>query len=399
MRTHNGWRFALAIGAIAIGELGCAAAPKGVRRLFDEAGLDAFIEAKRVEGGMVGLGAAIVVDGKLLWAKGYGAADREASKPFTADTVMNIGSISKTFTGVALMRAVEEGKLSLDDDVSLHLPFSVRNPRFPDDPITLRQLATHTSGIVDRDEVYETAYHPGGDSPVALGDFLRDVFTPAGRHASPDNFLDAKPGSSREYSNIGAALAGYVVERVTGLTLQELAKRQIFGPLKMRHTAWSLREVDPAQHARLYEIEGGVTREIPLYGLVTYPDGGVRTSVADLARFFLALLNRGEFEGARILRRESVAEMLRFQYTPDHHPDNVVLAEKNSGIFWSTKMDVTLIGHGGSDPGIKTEMLADLDGKVGMILFTNTGLAEKGQKGFSEILKELMRQGRAAHSP
>ena len=154
MRTRRGWRLGLAIGALVFGELGCAAAPKAS---FIDSTLDDFIEAKRLEAGMVGLGAAIVVDGKLIWAKGYGAADREASKPFTADTVMNIGSISKTFTGVALMRAVEEGKLSLDDDVSMHLPFPVRNPRFPDDPITLRQLATHTSGIVDRDAVYETA--------------------------------------------------------------------------------------------------------------------------------------------------------------------------------------------------------------------------------------------------
>jgi CubicO group peptidase (beta-lactamase class C family) len=372
-----------------------------IGHLADEAELDAFIGAKRREGGFVGLGAAILVDGKLVWAKGYGTADRATWRPFTPDTVMNIGSISKTFTGVALMRAVEDGKLALDDDVDLHLPFTVRNPRFPDQKITLRQLATHTSGIVDREAVYETAYQTGGDSPIALGDFLRDYFSRAGAHWSADNFLDAEPGTNREYSNIGAALAGYAVERATGMTLQELAKRQIFEPLGMKNSTWSLADTDLTRHTKLYELDGAgtrrVAREIPLYGLLTYPDGGVRTSVADLSRFFLALLNGGAFDGARILRKESTAEMLRFQYTAEHKPENVALNEKNSGIFWSTKMDVTLIGHGGSDPGIKTEMLATLDGKVGTILFTNTSVDDRSGGAFVAILRQLLERGRAMH--
>jgi CubicO group peptidase (beta-lactamase class C family) len=370
-----------------------------IGRLPDEAALDALIAAKRNEAGLVGLGAAVLVDGKLVWAKGYGTADRATWRPFTPDTVMNIGSISKTVTGVALMQAVEDGKLALDEDVSVYLPFRVRNPRFPDDKITLRQLATHTSGIVDREAVYDTAYHQGGDSPVALGDFLRDYFSAEGRHWSADNYLDAKPGSNREYSNIGAALAGYAVERVTGKTLPELAKLRIFGPLGMTNSTWSLAETDLTRHTKLYEVAASgsrrTAREIQLYGLATYPDGGVRTSVADLSRFFLALLNGGEFAGARILRPETTAEMLRFQYTAEHKPDNVELNEKNSGIFWSTKMDVTLIGHGGSDPGIKTEMLARLDGKVGVILFTNTNVDDRAAGAFVGILRELFARGDA----
>ena len=406
------------IGALATTGFTCAAAPvralpasaddtatATIGGLPDEAALDAFIEAKRRDAGWVGLGAAIVVDGRVAWTRGYGFSDRDAEKPFTPDTVMNIGSISKTFTGVALMQAVEVGKLSLDEDVGRYLPFPVRNPRFPGDKITLRQLATHTSGIVDREAVYDTAYHQGGDSPVPLGDFLHDVFAPGGRHVSPENFLDARPGSNREYSNIGAALAGYAVERATGLSLPELGKRRIFQPLKMTRTAWSLRDVDLAQHARLYEPEESAgkeastqevhVRQIPLYGITTYPDGGVRTSVADLSRFFLALLTGGEFEGGRILEPASVAEMLRFHYTPENKPENVVLAEKNSGIFWSTKLDVTFIGHGGSDPGLKTEMLADLDGKVGMILFTNTGVDDRNMRAYYDVAFELMKRGRA----
>ncbi len=98
------------------------------------------------EAGIMGLGAAIIVDKKVLWMKGYGFADKEHAVPFTSDTVMNIASISKTFTGVALIRAVQEGKLALDEDISTYLPFKISNPHHPNDKITLRQLATHTSG-------------------------------------------------------------------------------------------------------------------------------------------------------------------------------------------------------------------------------------------------------------
>ena len=127
------------------------------------------------EAGIVGLGAAIIVNKKVVWMKGYGFADKEHGVPFTPDTIMNIGSISKTFTGVALMRAVQEGKLSLDEDINTYLPFKVINPFFPNERITLRQLATHTSGITDRWSIYEGTYHYGGDSPEPLGEFLKEL--------------------------------------------------------------------------------------------------------------------------------------------------------------------------------------------------------------------------------
>ena len=100
--------------------------------------IDALIAQQMSEAGMVGVGAAIIVDRKVVWMKGYGFADKAQSSPFTPHTVMNIASISKTFTGVALMRAVEEGKFSLDADINTYLPFKVVNPYFPGARITLR---------------------------------------------------------------------------------------------------------------------------------------------------------------------------------------------------------------------------------------------------------------------
>src|SRR5687768_6160258 len=138
--------------------------------------LDTMVEQRMKDAGIVGLGAAIIVNRKVVWTKGYGFADKEHAVPFTPDTIMNIGSISKTFTGAALMRAVQDGKLSLDEDINRYLPFKVVNPFFPAERITLPQLATHTSRITDQPSVYEGAYHYGGDSPEPLGEFLKDYF-------------------------------------------------------------------------------------------------------------------------------------------------------------------------------------------------------------------------------
>jgi CubicO group peptidase (beta-lactamase class C family) len=351
--------------------------------------IDSIVEQRMNEAGMVGLAAAIIVNRKVVWMKGYGYADKQHAVPFTPNTIMNIGSISKTVTGVALMRAVQEGKLSLDEDINRYLPFKVVNPFFPQERITLRQLATHTSGITDRWSVYEGTYHYGGDSPEPLGEFLRNYFTPSGKYYTKDNFLNAKPGAHYEYSNIAAGLAGYIVEIGVGEKLNAYTRRHIFAPLKMDNTGWFLSEIPSAKHSKLYVAQGGIAIPIQLYGLTTYPDGGVRTSVADLSRFFIALLNEGEYEGARILESRSVEEMLRLEFTDANKPDNLSLKEKNSGIFWATKFNVTRIGHGGSDPGLKTEMLSDLSKDVGVILFTNTSLCDHETRAYVAILNDL----------
>lgn len=357
--------------------------------------LDTFIVKKMDEAGIMGLGAALIVDRKVVWMKGFGFADKQRALPFTPDTVMNIGSISKTVTGVAMMRAGEEGKLSLDEDINAHLPFKVINPHHPTAKITLRHLATHTSGISYQWSVYKDTYHYGGDAPESLGDFLKSYFDADGKHYAKDNFLDAKPGTHREYSNIAAGLAGYIVELATGEKLDAYTKRQVFSPLGMDNTGWFLSEVGANKHSTLYVAQNDITIPIPPYGGTTYPDGGVRTSVADLSKLFIALLGDGTYDGKRVLSKPSVDEMLRFQFSESSKPANLDLAEDNSGLFWATKFNVTRIGHGGSDPGLKTEMLANLSKDVGVILFTNTSLGGEEMRHYLAIFLELWKHAEA----
>jgi len=157
----------------------------------------------------------------------------------------------------------------------------------------------------------------------------------------------------------------------------------------MTNSGWFLSEVDLVNHSKLYVSHNGHIIPIPLYGSITYPDGGVRTSVADLSTFFIALLNGGEYQGTRILDAVSTAEMLRFQFTDTNRPENFPAKDGNSGLFWRTKSNGKLMGHGGNDPGIQTEMLSDLSKEVGVIVFMNTSLSGTDQRLSGDIFDAL----------
>ncbi|MDQ0593613.1 CubicO group peptidase (beta-lactamase class C family) [Chryseobacterium ginsenosidimutans] len=356
--------------------------------------IDSLIKKKMNEAGIVGIGAAIIINKKLVWKHGYGYADKEKKIPFTHTTLMNIASISKTFTGFCIMKAVEERKVNLDEDINHYLPFKVINPNFPDEKITLRHLATHTSGLADRYPFYtDSTYFYNGQRPEALGNFLKNYFVKGGNHYSKDNFLNSKPGTNRDYSNIGAGLAGYIIELRTGKKLNEYSKQNIFNPLKMANSGWDLSEINIKNHSKLYQKKGDRIQPIPLYEGITYPDGGVRTSVNELSRFFITLLNDGKYNNTRLLKKELAEEMLRFQFTESNKPDNVKLDKLNSGIFWATKMGGKRIGHNGSDPGVRTFMLSDLKKEIAVIVFFNTSLNEADEDKFFDIYEDLHNYG------
>lgn len=366
-----------------------AAAPAPVST---PAAIDSVIAAKMAEAGLMGVAGSVFVDGREVWSKGYGHRDYLRTQPFTPMTPMTIASISKTFTGVAMMRLVAEGKLDLDADVNRYLPFRVRNPRFPDIPITLRMIATHTSSITDRWEVYRATYHWGGDAAESLPDFITSYFAPDGHRYSADNYTTLAPGKARDYSNIGAGLVGFIIERLTGDRLDAYTRRHILTPLGMRSTGWFLRDLPTAELSTQFIARDGWAIPLPRYGGTTYPDGGVRTTVSDLTRFFQALLNHGEHDGVRILPAAQADEMTRFQFSGPAFPEGYG-AEGNSGLFWRTRRNGEFIGHGGNDPGVQTLMLSTVTRRVAVVLFSNTsgGLAEG--RAFDAIFLALKAYG------
>lgn len=333
--------------------------------------IDDSIKLKMKEGGFVGVGAAILVNKKVVWAKGYGYADKDKMIPFTPNTIMNIASISKTFTAVCIMRAVEEGKLLLDEDINIYLPFKVVNPYFPAKKITVRNLANHTASIVDRSPIYDSSYYYGGDSPTPLGDFLKEYFDTTGKYYSKTNFLNAKPGTKNEYSNIGAGLAGYIVERVTGKKLNDYSKDVIFKPLHMDNSGWFISEINRTKHSKLYIKNGHATDSIALYGLTTYPDGGVRTSIKELSVYLTWMLMNLQTNKPQVLTQKSTKEMTINQ------------------IFWDNADNGEKVGHSGGDPGIGTEMYYYPLKNVGVILFVNTDVNQSNHQSYSDLYMQL----------
>ncbi|MES3035170.1 MAG: serine hydrolase domain-containing protein [Gemmatimonadota bacterium] len=355
--------------------------------------LDSTIAKAVTDAGIVGLATAVVVDGQIVWARAHGYADREAGVLLTTATVMNLASVSKTTIGVTMMRLVADGRLGLDQDINRYLPFTVINPHQPKVPITLRHLATHTSGIVDREDFYTSLYRKVGEPVMSLDALLRSYLVVGGANYSPDNFLKVAPGKSRDYSNLAATLAAYIVERAVGESFDAHTRRVIFEPLGMRSAGWNRTQVHGRPHSQLYVQDSASTTRVAPYDIVSYPDGGLQMSVEDLARYFAMLLNHGAQGRVRIIDSAALAEMQRFQWTAANKPENYELTEGNTGLFWRTKFNGERVGHGGNDPGVSVDMLTDAKGRVGIIMMSNTSPFGRANRHLQTVMDALTRFG------
>ncbi|MGB5819920.1 MAG: serine hydrolase domain-containing protein [Saonia sp.] len=355
------------------------------------------------QGYINGFGVAIVNQDTTLYAKGFGYVDVEEKAPYTKHTLQNIASVSKTLIGVALLKAREMGKLNLNDPINQYLPFEVFNPNYPEEPITIQHLATHTSTIQDGDlygqksyilknaDEYEKAQSMPisgefnlPDADMDMGDFLKNLLSKEGAWYSKANYLEKKPGELYEYSNVGATLAAYIVELTTQQSYTEFTTQYILEPLGMSSSGWRFEDIDISKHTKLYALSGD---EIPFYSLVTYPDGGLITSINDFSNYLSELINGHSGKGA-LLTKESYnllfSELLAADNFNERGAENPFDDEYNSGVFFG-HTPAGYIGHTGGDPGVSTFMFFDPKTKTGRLLFVNTDLDPKGAKQFYTI--------------
>jgi len=199
----------------------------------------------------VGLGACLVKNEKIIWEGYYGYSDLEEKTLLKRENIFPLMSLSKTVTTFALMQLYEKGLFALDDDINNYISIKVRNPNFPEMPITFRMLLTHTASFED---VLSTGLkiptnvpRPQsslGDSEMTLEEYIRGLLSPDGKFYSTDYFSQNKPGTKYSYSNIAFSLLGYLVEKIAKKDFSEYCKEQIFDPLEMKNTSWHLRDLD-----------------------------------------------------------------------------------------------------------------------------------------------------------
>lgn len=334
----------------------------GMTNLAD---LDSFILRTMELQHMPGVAAAVVSDGEIVWTGTYGYANIEENIPVTDSTLFWIASISKTFTGAALLQLWEAGDIELDDDINDYLPFEVHNPHYPDSTITFRNLLTHTSSLRDNWNVMGALYVEG-DSPVQLGDWLADYFVPGGRRYYPSlNFCDCPPSTVREYCNHNFALIGYIVETITGVPFEQYCQDSLFIPLGMTETSWFLEGLDLQKVAMTYDYVDGTYVPFGYIGYALYPVASIRTSNVQLARHLIAMLQKGEIDGVRVLESSTVDSMTTAQ---------VPHISTDQGLAWfrGNQRGKTVWWHTGFDPGVATYAGFCPEGNFGVLVLANT---------------------------
>lgn len=322
-----------------------------------EAFLDGIVPLQLERDDIAGATIAVVKDGKLLFAKGYGYADYEKKKPVSSEeTLFRPGSVSKLFTWTAMMQLVEQGKLNLDHNVNDYLDFTI--PDAFGQPITLKNLLTHTPGFEEaiKDLITFRVENPN------LGDYLK-THTPLRIYP---------PGTVPAYSNYGAALAGYIVERVSGRPFNEYLEENIFKPLGMTHSTF--RQPLPPTLAPFmsngYQLGSDEPKQFEV--VVPFPAGSMSSSGADMARFMLAHLQDGQLGDARILRPETARLMHSRLFALDQAANAMAY-----GFYEESRNGHRIIGHAGDTVYFHSDLHLMPDAGVGFFVSHNS--AGQGQ--------------------
>jgi CubicO group peptidase (beta-lactamase class C family) len=336
-----------------------------------EAFMDGFINAQLSTHHIAGATVAVVKDGQVILVKGYGYADYAALKPVDGQTTLFlVASISKLFVWTSVMQLVEQGKIDLNADVNTYL----KTFRIPDafgKPVTMLNLMTHTAGFEDsnRDASVDTL-----ERLQPLGVFLSGHI--------PERVYP--PGTISAYSNYGAALAGYIVQEVSGMPFEDYVEKNIFTPLGMTRST-SRQPVPDALKADVsngYYVNSGQFRAGDSALLNVFPAGSLTTTAPDIARFMIAHLQDGEYNGARILEAKTAQEMHSRAWTPSAEIEGMA-----HGFFATTINGQRVLQHGGDTELFHSELMLIPQQGVGLFVSYNS---MTGGSGGSELEAAFM---------
>ena len=312
---------------------------------------------------VVGLSVVVVKKGKIIYNNSFGLKEVATNTPLTNKDIFRIASISKSFSATSIMQLVEARKLSLNDDFSKLVGFTIRNPKFPETVITLRMVMSHTSSIND-----------------SQGYFNFDVINPAKAANYTKCYSDYEPGKGYRYCNLNYNMVGAVIEKISGERFDNYVKRHILNPLNL-YGGYCVDSLDANLFTTLYEYDSTKKftplpaaynprrEEIKNYimGYTTpifSPTGGMKISATDLAKYMMMHMNHGKYKGVRIISKKSS----KIMQTKIADEEGYGLAITNIDNLIAGKV---MTGHTGSAYGLYSAMFFNQKEKFGIVVITN----------------------------
>jgi len=331
---------------------------------------------------VMGLAVAVVKKGKLVYTHSFGLKNKELNQPLQEESLFRIASISKSFSATAIMQLAEAKKLSLDDDVSNLVGFTVRHPKFPNTIITLRMILSHRSAIND-----------------SQGYFTLDAINPAKNTNWQKCYSEYEPGTGYRYCNLNYNMAGTIIEKISGERFDKYIQKHILEPLGLYGGYW-VDGLDSTRFASIYEYDDSLKtlvaqpmayaprrQEIGSYVMgystpIFSPTGGMKISAPDLARYMIMHMKMGKANGKRIIKKKSAITM----QTPLSEKEGYGLAIATTDKLIAGK---TLKGHTGSAYGLYSAMYFDPNEKWGIVVITN-GCRPGYTEGYNTVIRKTV---------
>lgn len=312
--------------------------------------------------------ACVIANNSVVWSGTYGHSRVYLRQKANLDSLYLIGSISKTITAMALMQLYEKGKFGLDDNINNYLTFDIKNPNYPNVNITFRMILSHQSSLGD---TYYDLIHflPLMDN---RSQWIKERLIPGQEKYRKQYWNDYPPGKNFSYSNMGFIIAALLIERISGMPFEEYCQKNIFDPLCMNHTSFSKENLDISKIAVPYFHAFGVY--IPFFNYDTKcVDSccGLRTTIGDLSHFLIVHMNKGVWNGIRIINESTLDLMHTIQY--QNSGSSFYGRSTKYGLGW---VHINLSGdmwegYEGGAPGYICHMLIHDSSNTGIIMLSN----------------------------